>query len=75
MPFGLRVELRRREVGRERDDVAEVLGRLDDLDPLVGRDGRDVVVDQVLAGADHHVAVGLERLLERRRVVATSGGR
>ena len=35
-----RVELRRREVGRERDDVAEVLGRRDDVDPLVRRDGR-----------------------------------
>ena len=64
------VELRRREVGRERDDVAEVLGRRDDVDPLVRRDRHDPVVDQVLAAADHDVAVRLERLLERRRVVA-----
>ena len=69
MPFGLRVELRRREVGRERDDVAEVLRRLDDVDPLAVGDGRDLVVDQVLASPDHDVAVGVEGLLERRRVV------
>ncbi len=70
MPFGFGVELGRVEVGRERDDVADVLGGRDDLDPLVGRDGHDVVVDEVPAGPDHDVAVGLEGLLEGRRVIA-----
>ncbi len=37
---------------------------------LVRRDRRDVVVDQVLPRPDHDVAVGVERLVERRRVVA-----
>ena len=61
------VELGRLEIGRERDDVAEVLRGGDDVDPLVVRDGDDVAVDEVLPSPDHHVAVGLERLLERPR--------
>ena len=40
--------------------VAQVLGRRDDVDALVGGDGHEVVLDQVLARADHRVAVGLE---------------
>ena len=63
------VELRRLEVGGERHDVAQVLRRRYDGDPLVLRHGHDVVLDEVLARAEHHVAIGIERLLERRRMV------
>ena len=64
------IELRRVEVGRKWDHVAQVLGRFDDLDPLVGRDRDDLVVDQVLARPNHDLAVGVQRLREGRRVVA-----
>ena len=47
MPFGFAIERGRLEVGRERDDVAQVLGRRDDVDPLVVRDGHEVVLDEV----------------------------
>ena len=43
--LGVVVERRGLEVGRERHDVAQVLGRLDDLDALVVGDGHEVVVD------------------------------
>ena len=66
----VRVELRRREVRRERDDVAEVLGGRDHVDPLVVRDRDDLPFDEVVATPDHHVAVGVEGLVERRRMVA-----
>ena len=58
------VERGRREVGRERHDVAQVLGGRDDVDPLVARDGHEVVLDEVRARAEHRVAVALERVLE-----------
>ena len=57
-PVRVGVELGRVEVGRERDDVADVLRGRDDLDPLVVRDGHDVPLDEVPPGPDHDVAVG-----------------
>ena len=63
---GLRpIELRRLEVGRERDHVVEVDGRLDHIDRLVLRDRHEIAIDQVLAGSQHRIAVGLERAPER----------
>ena len=62
-----RIPARRLEVRRERHHAAQVRRRRDDLDPLVRRDRRDVVVDEVLAGATPCVAVAVERRLERRR--------
>ena len=69
MPFGSAIEGGRLEVGRERDDVAQVLRGLDDVDPLVVGDRRQVVLDQVPARPEHRVAIGLERGLECRRLV------
>ena len=68
-PDRVGIERRRREVRRERHDVAQVLGRRDDVDPLVVRDRDQVVIDQVLAGPSHRQPVRVERRLERRRVV------
>ena len=68
------VERRRREVRRERDDVAQELGRLDDVDPLVVGHRDEVVVDQVLAGAQHRGAVGVERGREVGRPVGLDPG-
>ena len=65
-----RVELRRREIGRERDDVAQEFGGLDDLDAVLCGNRCDVVVDDVLAGPHHVVPVGLEGGREVGRLVA-----
>ena len=43
--LGVPVERRGLEVGGERDDVAKVLRRLDDVDALVGRNGDEVVLE------------------------------
>ena len=63
------VEAGRREVGRERHHAAQVLGRGDHVDDLVVRDGDDVVLDEIGAGAAHRVLVPLQRVLEGGRVV------
>ncbi len=65
----VRVELRGREVRGEGDDVAEVFGRREDVDPLVIGHGHDLPVDEVTSTADHDVAIGLESLLEGRGMV------
>ena len=51
--LGVPVERRGLEVGGERDDVAQVLRRLDDVDALVGRNGDEVALDQVSARSMH----------------------
>ena len=69
MPLASRSNGGRREVRREGHDVAQVLGRRDDLDPFVVGDRHEVVVDEVLASSQHRLAVGGQRAVEIGRVV------
>ena len=68
------VEARRIEVGREGHHVAQVLGRGDDLEALAVGDRHQVVLDEVVAGAEHRHAIFLEGLLEGRGVVGLDPG-
>ena len=64
-----RVELRRLEVRGERDDVAQVVGRRDDLEALVVGHRHDAVLDEVGTGPGDGGPVLAERLCERRGMV------
>ena len=57
------------EIGRERHDIAHVLRGRHHLEPLVGRDRDDRVVDQVLARSEHRLSVCRERPVEGRGMV------
>ena len=67
--MGLRSKAGGLEVGREREHVAQVLGGGNDVDSLVVGNRREVVVDQVLAGSAHRLAIGLEGVSECGRLV------
>ena len=69
MPFGSAVEGGGLEVRRERNDVAQVLGRRHDIDPLVVGDCHEVALDEVAAGSVHRIPVCLEGGIEVGRLV------
>ncbi len=68
------VEWRRREICGERDDVAQVLRRLDDVDPLVVGHRHEASLDEVGACPLHRRAVGLQSVRERLGMIRLDAG-
>ncbi len=74
-PLRVAIERRRREIGRERQHSAQILGRFDHVDPFVVGDGHEVVLDEVAAGTQHRVPIGIEGAGEGGWLVRLDAGK